>query len=231
VHPTYSLRNGLYFKDNGGSPKTFELKLDPTDVLDLGLYRYGVIIEMENYPKSQWPLVTREEKPFTVKINPCLVTSYAIGSYFSKVEYIIGNPQKAVVYNFAQAPCGYAATYSMKQKSGSANPTFINVLDRYEIFDIYSVDEDHVGNYTLTLTAVLDNVVEYNRLDPTMDDYISNVNDPANTYGPGGLIYTASFDFDLEVKPPESDYEEPDNTPPYLLPPPQDFFVEVGEYY
>ena len=54
VHPTYSLRNGLYFRDNGGSPKEFELKLDPTDVLDLGLYNYAVVIEMEDYPKSKY---------------------------------------------------------------------------------------------------------------------------------------------------------------------------------
>ena len=63
-----------------------------------------------------------------------------------------------------------------------------------------------------------------------MDDYIGDVNNPASTYaGAGDLVYTSSFEFELELFPPESDYEEADNTAPYLLPPPRDFFVEVGE--
>jgi len=45
------------------------------------------------------------------------------------------------------------------------------------------------------------------------------------------LLYTSSFECELEVLPPESDYEEADNTPPYLLPPPTYFYVEVGEPY
>ena len=102
------------------------------------------------------------------------------------------------------------------------------------VFYIYTVDEGHVGNYTLTVTLYLDNIAEFADLDPNMDDYISNVNDPSTWAGTGNsgvLIYQATFDFDLEIAPPESDYEEPDNTPPYLLPPPENFFVYVGEYY
>jgi hypothetical protein len=58
------------------------------------------------------------------------------------------------------------------------------------------------------------------------------VNDPTSykKYPAEPLIYTAYFDFDMEILPPESDYEEPDNTPPYLLPPPENFYVEVGTY-
>ena len=83
------------------------------------------------------------------------------------------------------------------------------------------MDEDHVGNYTLKVTVVLDNISLFAALDTDMDDYISNVNDPEGTYGgTGPLLYTYSFEFDLEVFPPESEYEEADNTPPYLLPPP-----------
>ena len=61
-------------------------------------------------------------------------------------------------------------------------------------------------------------------LDPDMDDFIGDVNNPQSTYaGAGDLTYTASFSFDLEVLPPESDYEEADNTPPFLMPPPGNF--------
>jgi hypothetical protein len=95
---------------------------------------------------------------------------------------------------------------------------------------IYTVDEDNVGNYTIEVTMLLDNVALFNSLDSDMDDYIADVNDPEGTYSGNSadLIYTISFTFDLEIKAPETEYEEPDNTPPYLLPPPEDQIIELG---
>ena len=116
-----------------------------------------------------------------MKINPCLVNTLEPGPNFSKVEYIVGNIQKSIPFTFTQAPCSYAGTYSIKEDNGSA-PNFITQLERYPIFDIYTVDEDHVGNYTLEITVVLDNVALFNSLDPSMEDYISDINDPVNSY-------------------------------------------------
>ena len=48
-----------------------------------------------------------------------------------------------------------------------------------------------------------------------MDDYIADINNP-----PSDLLYTVTFEFDVEIKEPESEYEEADNTNPYLLPAP-----------
>jgi hypothetical protein len=198
--------------------------LDPTEDLDLGRYEYAIIIEMEDYPSTlfstDYPSVVREEKLFEVKINPCLVSTLEVASYFEKVEYIVGNRQKSIAYTFGQEPCDYLGTYTIKDEDGSDAPDFINQLERYPIFDIYTESEDHVGNYTLEITVVLDNVALFADLDPAMDDYISDVNDPLDSQP--SLVYTATFEFDLEVFPPESEYEEPDNTPPYLLPPPTD---------
>ena len=204
--------------------------LDPTEDLGLGTYSYAVVVEMEDYPSSQWPLVVRQEKPFFVKINPCLVTDLGPSVIPSKVEYIVGNRQKSVIHSFFQAPCSYDGTYSIKSKNGSGAPDFIEQLVRYPIFNEHTVDEDHVGTYTLEVAIVLDSVALFAALDPDMDDYIADINDPQGTYaGAGTLVYASSFQFDLGVFPPESEYEEADNTPPYLLPPPRDFSVEVGD--
>ena len=186
---------------------------------------------MEDYPSADWPLVVREELLFNVKINPCLVSSLEVGSYFEKVEYIVGNPQKTVTFSFTQNGCDYAGTYTMTDDDGNAAPSFLNQVDRYAIFDVYTVDESHVGNYTdLTVTVVLDNIALFADLDPLMDDYISDINDPVNSYaGSGALHYTAEFKFWLEVFPPESSYEEADNSAPYLFPVPEDFSLTVGE--
>ena len=162
---------------------------------------------------------------FDVKINPCKVTTLTTGSYTAEVEYIVGNPRKSLPFTFTQAPCAYDGTYTMTKDSGASAPTWITQLERFPIFDIYTVDENHVGNYTLRITTVLDNLAAFAALDPSMEDYIANIALP-----PSDLLYTTYFDFKLEVKPPESDYAEPDNTPPYLLPPPEDYFVEVGAY-
>ena len=77
---------------------------------------------------------------------------------------------------------------------------------------------------------VLDNIALFSALDPGMDDYIADVNDPWHTYSgnTADLIYNVTFTFDLEIKPPESEYEEPDNTPPYLFPPPESQVIELG---
>jgi len=230
LHPSYAQRNSLYFKSLGTTPDTFEIKLDPTTELDLGLYHYAVIIELEDYPKATWPLVTREEKRFDVKINPCKLTTLEAGSYTSKVEYIVGNPRKGVPFTFTQAPCNYDGTYFMTLQNGGSSPSFVTQLDRFPIYDMYTVDESHVGNYTMRVTIILDNLQAFADLDPGMEDYVTNVNDPSTYQGSGTLLYTSYIDFDMEIKPPESDYQEPDNTPPYLLPPPVDFYVEVGTY-
>ena len=77
---------------------------------------------------------------------------------------------------------------------------------------------------------VLDNIAAYAALDSTMDDYISDVNDPEGTYAGDSstLLYTVTFEFDIEIQEPESEYEEPDNTNPYLLPVPVDQTIEIG---
>ena len=76
---------------------------------------------------------------------------------------------------------------------------------------------------------VLDNIALFASLDSNMEDYISDVNDPEETYnGSGTLLYTVTFEFDIEIQEPASEYEEPDNTNPYLLPVPVDQFVEIG---
>ena len=186
---------------------------------------------MEDYPSSQFPAVAREEKIFNVKINPCLVTTLQPGLVPAKLEYIVGNRQKPVIHSFTQDPCAYGGTYTIKEKGKSKAPDFIEQLERYSIFNIYTVDEDHVGTYTLEVTVVLDNAALFAALDPDMDDYIADVNDPAGTYaGAGPLLYASSFECELEVLPPESDYEEADNTAPVLLPAPLPYYsVEVGE--
>ena len=56
-----------------------------------------------------------------------------------------------------------------------------------------------------------------------MDDYIADINNP-----PSDLLYTVTFEFDIEIKEPESEYEEADNTNPYLLPAPVSQIVEIG---
>lgn len=178
---------------------------------------------MEDYPSMMWPLVARETKIFEVKINPCLVTDLEIGSFFSKVKYIVGNVRTPKAFSFVQEPCSYEGTYTMTYKNGGTKPDFMTQLDRFEMYDIYTTNEDHVGNYTLEVVVVLDNLALFAALDPIMDDYISDISNP-----PSSLIYTAKFDFELEVLPPDSDYEEADNTPPYLFPPPENFYIEVG---
>ena len=102
--------------------------------------------------------MTREEKLFDVKVNPCEVATLVAGVIPEEVEYIVGNRRKTLDYTFTQTPCSYTGTYSMKQKNGSSLPDFINQLEYFPIFDIYTVDEGHVGNYTLTVTFYLDNV-------------------------------------------------------------------------
>jgi hypothetical protein len=230
LHPSYAQRNSLYFKSLGTSPESYEIKLDPTQELDLGLYQYAVVIELEDYPSTTYTDIITEKKNFEVRINPCKITTLTAGSYTSKVEYIVGNRRKSVPFTFTQAPCAYDGTYTMTYQSGATAPSFVTQLERFPIFDMYTVDENHVGNYTMRITIVTDNLAAFANLDPSMEDYVTNVNDPSTYQGTGTLIYTSYIDFDMEILPPESDYEEPDNTPPYLLPPPVDFYVEVGEY-
>ena len=55
-------------------------------------------------------------------------------------------------------------------------------MERYPIFNIYTTDEGNVGNYTMEITMVLDNIALFNTLDPDMADYISDINDPVETY-------------------------------------------------
>ena len=182
---------------------------------------------------ADYPDVGQEELRFDVIINPCLVTSLTTAVTPEKVEYIVGNIQKSITYSFTQVPCSYDATYTLVETGTSNSPSYIEQLDRLPIFNIYTVDEQDVGNYTMTVTVVLDNVALFNSLDPSMTDYIADINDPAASYlsqhsGNSPLVYTATFDFDLEILPPESDYEEPDNTNPYLLPPPVSQDLEIG---
>ena len=236
-HQTYNLRNSLYFyQDTSYSPVRYYVELDPTEDLDLGKYHYGLVIEMADYPStlidssSTWSGVTPTTERFDVIINPCLVTSLDTAVIPEKVEYIVGDTQKSVSYSYTQYPCSYDATYSILEDNGTTAPDFIEQLERYPIMSIYTVDEDNVGNYTIEVTMLLDNVALFNSLDSDMDDYIADVNDPEGTYSGNSadLIYTISFTFDLEIKAPETEYEEPDNTPPYLLPPPEDQVIELG---
>ena len=151
------------------------MKLDPKDDLDLGKYTYAIVIEMEDYPSSQFPAVVRTEKVFNVKINPCLVTTLQPGLVPTKLEYIVGNRRKSVIHSFTQDPCAYEGTYTIKEKGKSQAPEFIDHLERYSIFNIYTVDEDHVGTYTLEVTVVLDNAVLFAALDSDMDDFIADI--------------------------------------------------------
>ena len=211
------------------------MELDPTEDLDLGRYEYGIVIDMLDYPSivtnpsSGWSGVTPETYRFDVIINPCLVTQLDTAVIPEKVEYIVGNPQKSVSYSFTQYPCSYGATYTILEDNGSTAPDFIEQLERYPIMSIYTEDEDNVGNYTIEVTMYLDNIALFNSLDPGMDDYIADTSDPEGTYSGNSadLIYNKTFTFDLELKAPETEYEEPDNTPPYLLPPPEDQTIEL----
>jgi hypothetical protein len=186
---------------------------------------------MTDYPSSDWPDVQRAEYPFYVKINPCLVSSLEPQVIPSQVQYLVGNRQKSVSFSFAQSPCEYDASYEVLDSSGSSAPSFIEQLERYPVFNLYTVDERHVGNYTLAVHITLDNVALFAALDADMDDHITDISDPVNTYQNAGatLIYQSSFEFDVEILPPESEYEEADNTAPYLYPPPSNQMAEVGE--
>ena len=213
------------------TPQKYEIYLDPTETLDLGKYSYGIVVEMTDYPSADWGEVTRSENPFYVKINPCLVTSLEPAAIPTQVQYHVGNRLKSVSFSFAQSPCDYPASYEVSLASGSQAPSFIEQLERHPLFNLYTVDERHVGNYTFAMRITLDNLALFAALDPDMDDYISDINDPANTYQNSGatLVYESSFEFEVEILPPESEYEEADNTAPYLYPPPSNQMVEVGE--
>ena len=56
---------------------------------------------------------------------------------------------------------------------------------------------------------VLDNIALFASLDSNMEDYISDVNDPEETYnGSGTLLYTVTFEFDIEIQEPTSEYAD-----------------------
>ena len=184
---------------------------------------------MEDYPSLEtdpvngFAGVQREELRFDVIINPCLVTTLETQAVPVEVEYIVGNIQKAVSFSMTQAPCSYDASYTLVDKNTGSEPSFIEQLERFPIFNIYTTNENDVGNYTMVVTMTLDNLQLFSELDPGMDDYIADINNP-----PSGLLYQVTFEFDLEVQPPESEYEEPDNTNPYLLPAPVSQTLEIG---
>ena len=57
-----------------------------------------------------------------------------------------------------QAPCSYDATYTIVEKGTSNEPSFIEQLERFPIFNIYTTKEDDVGNFTMEVTMTLDNL-------------------------------------------------------------------------
>lgn len=94
-------------------------------------------------------------------------------------------------------------------------PKFFTQSDRESYFSIYSTDLEDVGNYTVTIAAVFDNVLQY-------DASIRPI--------PADLIYTDSFTLTVNVTGVNS-YVRPSNSAPYLVPEPYDLDYHVGEFF
>ena len=112
-----------------------------------------------------------------------------------------------------QSPCTYTETYSILQSNGDAAPDFITILTDSPYFYVYTTDDDHVGNYTFTITSTLQDFKDL------VDDSTSLISTADRT----SAIYSNTFDIDIEISEADFDYEDSDNTKPFILPPPADF--------
>lgn len=91
-------------------PPVYQLRVNSTEVSDVGSHELTLHFEFEQYPEST---VKSDEWIVDVLIEYCLVQSWKAPASFETV-FTIGQKPIKVDYVFQQYPCSYGATYSAR---------------------------------------------------------------------------------------------------------------------
>jgi len=135
------------------TPNTYTFEVQTSNYASIGLHNYRLHVGLLNYPTATEAVV-----PWSVKVNPCIVTSYQAPTDYTW-NYVIGSLASNFIFNFNQAPCRYTQKLSAKLVDGGSLPRSMTLGQTGEgYFRVFASNTTDLGKYEVIVTGELSNL-------------------------------------------------------------------------